>query len=131
MPLIRKRRECYKDKLGCIAAKLRHSLQILIRKTKLIQRVDGRLESHLSKRKYGSGHFAPYILAVLSNNEDSLGLYLRIEYISRYEVAHAETQGVRRKNRDVTTGTDDVSWTTRDRCGGEPGVDLHRTTERK
>lgn len=34
-------------------------------------------------------------------NEDSLGLCLRIEYISRYEVAHAETQGV--KNREVTT----------------------------
>lgn len=34
-------------------------------------------------------------------NEYSLGLCLRIEYISRYEVAHAETKGV--KNREVTT----------------------------
>lgn len=44
-------------------------------------------------------------------NEVSLGLCLRIEYISRYEVAHAETQGV--KNREVTT--ENVSGLTQDR----------------
>lgn len=48
-----------------------------------------RLGTH--SKKCGSGHLAPPTIFAASRNEDSLGIYLRIEYISRYEVAHAET----------------------------------------